>query len=216
MKPLESLVNQARSKSASKAERHGAFAELVHQFQESAYHWALQRLGDPMLAQDAVQEGFVIAYQKLNTLREPKAFAGWLRQIIMTQCSRMTRNKQLPTHAIDTTPELPTNEPSPDTSVEEAELKDKVLAAIQELPENEQVVTQLFYLYGYSQKEISRVLSIPVTTVKKRLQYARGNLRGLLASMFDTLYPAETAVQLEPIPVPVQSQPYRSKATDRW
>lgn len=216
MDPLETLVEQARNKTASKVSRHNAFAELVKQFEDSAYLWALQRLDDPMMAQDAVQEGFVVAYQKLSTLREAKAFAGWLRQIIFTQCSRMTRNKQLPLHPIDNTVDLPTAEASPDKSVEEAELKDRVIAAINELPENEQMVTQLFYLYGYSQKEIARLLSIPVTTVKKRLQYARGNLRGLLASMFETLYPVEPQAQLEPIPIPVKPRRYPPHSSERW
>ena len=205
MNPLETLVETARNKKLGKAERHAAFAELVNQFQDTAYHWALLRLDDPMMAQDAVQEGFVVAFQKLTTLRDAKAFPGWLRQVILTQCSRMTRNKQLLTRPIEQTSEIPTLEEAPEQSVENAELKDRVLAAIDALPENEQVVTQLFYLYGYSQKEISRFLVIPVTTVKKRLQYARGNLRGLLVSMFDTMVPIEPQPQLEPIPVPVRS-----------
>lgn len=217
MDPLEALVKQASNKKASKASRHNAFGQLVNQFQDTAYQWAMLRLDDPILAQDAVQEGFVVAFQKLTTLREPKAFPGWLRQVIFTQCSRLTRNKQLKTRPIDHTAELPTTDPSPDKTVEEAELKDRVLAAIDELPEKEQEVTQLFYLYGYSQKEISRLLSIPVTTVKKRLQYARGNLRGLLASMFETLYPIEPQPQLEPIPIPVRTRPqYPPQRSEPW
>lgn len=211
MNPLETLVTTARDKTISKSKRHAAFAELVNQFQETAYHWALQRVDDSMMAQDAVQEGFVVAFQKLTTLREPAAFPSWLRQVIWTQCSRMTRNKQLLTRPIDQTAELPSSGEAPEQTVENAELKDRVLAAIDALPENEQVVTQLFYLYGYSQKEISRFLSIPVTTVKKRLQYARGNLRGLLASMFDTMVSTEPQPQLEPIPIPIQPRQYSPK-----
>jgi hypothetical protein len=74
------------------------------------------------------------------------------------------------------------------------------LAAIQALPEREQIVTKLFYLNGYSQKEIAKLLQIPVTTVKKRLQYARQHLRGVMASMLDVVVP--TAPVPVPIPVP--------------
>ena len=216
MDPLAALVKKASDLTASKAARHAAFGELVNQFHETATYWALSKLDDPILAQDAVQEGFVIAFQKLPTLREPKAFPGWLRQIIFSQCFRLTRNKQVKTKPIDQTADLPTSEPSLDKSLEEAEMKDRVLGAIAALPEKEQIVTQLFYLYGYSQKEISRLLSIPVTTVKKRLQYARGNLRGLLASMFEALYGIEPQPQLEPIPIPIKSQPYPLPPNDGW
>lgn len=210
-------IQQASDPTLNKAARHAAFGELVNEYYEVASYWASTRLDDPMMVQDAVQEGFVVAYQQLHALRDPKTFSGWLRQIILSQCSRMTRNKQLPTNSFETTAQIATADPTPDKTFEEEELKQRVLQAIDELPEKEQIVTRLFYLYGYSQKEISRLLSIPVTTVKKRLQYARGNLRGLLASMFDTLYPAEEQVRLEPVPIPVRKRPYyQPPHTDQW
>ena len=215
MDPLEAIVRRACDLTASKAARHEAFGELVDQFHEVATYWAHSYLKDPMQAQDAVQEGFVVAYQQLHTLRDPNAFPGWFRQIIFTQCTRMTRNKRVDTTQIDDNSRMIANEMSPDRSLEEAELKARVVAAIEALPEKEQIVTRLFYLYGYSQKEISRVLSIPVTTVKKRLQYARGNLRGLLAAMFEP-WVVEPQMQLKPIPIPVEKRPYPPAWQDHW
>lgn len=214
MDPLEELVEQARSRSNGKAQRHAAFGSLVKQFQNSASSWAVAKLNDPLLAQDAVQESFVIAYQQLHSLREPKAFPGWLHQIVVNQCYRLVRNKQLPVHPIENSTNLPDPEPTPAATVEAAEIRDNVLAAMQALPENEQIVTKLFYFNGYSQKEIARLLEIPVTTVKKRLQYARRNLKGILVSMMDSLAPAPTP-QPVPIPVRVRKRPYHPHIDDQ-
>ena len=216
MQKLEKLVITARRQDIDVSERHHAFAELVSRFQESAYQWAYGILADTHLAQDAVQEGFVTAYQNLEQLREPAAFAGWFRRIILSQCGRLVRNKRVITRPIDLTSDLPANEAGPAAAMEMTELRDNIMTAIQALPEHEQVVTKLFYLNGYSQKEIARLLELPLTTVKKRLQYARRRLRVMMVSMTDTLAP-QPVPQPKPIPVRVRSQyPVQPDNEVRW
>jgi len=202
MEAYEKWVRITADEQLPLSERQQAFGELVHLFQDMAYSVAYGTLADFHLAQDAVQESFVTAYRQLNQLREPLAFPGWFKQIVYSQCHRLLRGKQLPTKPIEATADLISTEPDPALAVEDFELKDKVLAAIQALPEREQIVTKLFYLNGYSQSEIAKLLQIPVTTVKKRLQYARQHLRGVMASMFDVVVPASSV----PVPIPVPRQ----------
>lgn len=208
MQDVATLVMQARAAELDRDKRHAAFAELVNRFQNMAYQLAYGVLEDVYLAQDAAQEAFVAAYQSLEQLREPQAFPGWLKQIVVTQCHRLLRTKQLPTNSLELTPDLPTLGMEPGTAVEQLELHNKVLEAIQSLPETEREVTKMFYLNGYSQQEIAGRLEIPVTTVKKRLQYARERLRGIMLAMFDSIVPIP---QPQPtlIPIPVRLQPYR-------
>ena len=61
---------------------------------------------------------------------------------------------------------------------------DAVIAAVAALPEHERSVVRLFYLEGYSIREAAAALEVPVTTIKKRLQYARERLRSHLLSRF--------------------------------
>ncbi len=206
MEKMDILVINARNYNLSVNQRHLAFGELVNRFYDAAYHWAFTILGDAHQAQDAAQEAFVSAFQSLEQLREPLAFPAWLRQIVVSQAHRLVRGKQLATRPIETAPDIPDLEPGPVALLEDAELKDKVMAAIQALPENEQIVTKMFYLKGYSQKEIAGLLELPLTTVKKRLQYARRNLKSIMVSMVDAMTP--TAVPAEPVlaPIPVQSR----------
>ena len=202
MNDLENLILSAGNGELSASQRHQAFGELVYRFQDAANGWAFAVLGDVHMAQDAVQEAFVTAYQNLGQLRQPVAFSGWFKRIVVTQCHRLVRGKRVITHSIETTGDLPSPEQQPADLVESDELSEKVLAAIQALPEPEQIVTEMYYLEGYSQKEIAKSLELPLTTVKKRLQYARGHLKGILYTMVDALAPLP---QPEPVPVPVYS-----------
>ncbi len=205
MHELERLVNKARNGRQSKEDRQQAFAELVGEFYETAFRWAFSRLNDADLAQDAVQEAFVIAYQKLQQLKEPKAFAGWFKQIVLSQTYRLLRDTRPLSQAVNLSQEMVAAEPGPVALVENEELKERVMTAVQALPEKEQEVTRLFYLNGYSQKEIARLLELPLTTVKKRLQYARQNLRGILVGMMDAFVPEPTPAPA-PVPIPVRSR----------
>ncbi len=198
---VESLVIRARASNGTRQERHEAFGELVTRFQEMALRVAYTVLGDMVISQDAVQESFVTAFQNLDQLREPKAFPGWFKQIVWTQAHRLVRGKEFEEAPLLI--DAPTREMDPVAAAEAHELKRNILNAIQALPEHEQEVTRLFYLNGYSQQEIANLLHLPLTTVKKRLQYARQRLEGLLRSVADTLYPPPP----KPIPVPVRRQP---------
>ncbi len=215
MSELAQLVQAARNGRATKESRQHAFAELVSQFYETAFRWAFSRLHDADTAQDAVQEAFVVAYQKLHQLQQPAAFAGWFKQIVLSQTYRLLRDTRPLAQAINLTQEIVASEPGPVALVENDELKARVMTAVQALPEKEQEVTQLFYLNGYSQKEIARLLELPLTTVKKRLQYARRNLRGILVSMMDAFVP-EPEPTPAPIPIPVRSRPVYSPENPEW
>jgi RNA polymerase sigma-70 factor (ECF subfamily) len=207
MEKSDILVVNARNQKLSISQRHLAFGELVNRFYDAAYRWAYAVLHEKNQAQDAVQEAFVVAFQNLDQLHEPLAFAGWLRQIVISQAHRQIRHQPIEESSFETEPDMPTHEPGPAAILEEAEMKEKVMTAVQALPEKEQLVTQLFYLNGYSQHEIARLLELPLTTVKKRLQYARQNLKGIMATMVDSFSP--TAVPPEPLLAPIPVRKYR-------
>lgn len=71
-----------------------AFSGLVLRFQDMAHATAYAILGDHSLAEDAAQEAFVTAWLKLRNLREPDAFPGWFRQIVIRECSRTLRRTE--------------------------------------------------------------------------------------------------------------------------
>ncbi len=184
MKNIESIVRRAADPNSPSAVRREAFGELVIRFQDMAFGCAFAVLGDAYLAQDTAQEAFVVAWQKLAQLREPAAFPGWFKRIVLTQCNRLTRCKRLQILPLEAGVNASTTEPGPHLSVERQELVTKVLQAINALPENERLVTTLFYVDGYTQADIGEFLEVPVSTVNKRLYSARQRLKGSVVELF--------------------------------
>ena len=181
MHGYEPLVRQAQA--ATGRAREEAFGELIAPFQSLAQRWAYNVLGDAHLAQDVAQDAFLTAYQKLDQLREPEAFPGWLKRIVLTHCHRITRRRSLDWLPFEDEDADATQQADPAVSAEDRDLKEQVSKAVRALPEHERVVTELFYITGYSQQEIAERLELPVTTVKKRLQYAREHLRETMPPM---------------------------------
>ncbi len=69
-----------------------AFGALAEQFQPTVYAIALRRLGNPSDALELTQEVFLHVLQRIEQLREPERFAGWLRQVAVRMAiNRATR-----------------------------------------------------------------------------------------------------------------------------
>jgi len=101
MEPLNLLVARAR---------HGdleAFGQMVRATQTMAYALAVSALRDPALAQDVVQEAYLIAFRRLADLDEPAAFLGWFRRIVITTALNARRARRQTFLQLDDTPEVP-------------------------------------------------------------------------------------------------------------
>ncbi|HLY27332.1 MAG TPA: sigma-70 family RNA polymerase sigma factor [Aggregatilineales bacterium] len=175
---IDDLVRQVQE--ANGQERDELLDRLVAEFADAAYRWAQLILDDEDKAYDAVQEAWLNAYLHLGQLRERAAFPGWFRQIVLNSSYRALRGDK---PSISLTEELPEETPHQSDPVEEMEHHERlehIREAVLGLPEGERVVTELYYFDDYSQQEIAEILSIPVTTIKKRLQYARRHLKGAI------------------------------------
>ncbi len=177
MEKLESLVTAARAGDLD------AYGRIVRRFQDMGYGYAYSILGDFHLAEDAAQEAFIEAYQCLGNLREAAAFPGWFRRIVFKHCDRLRRRKQVPAVPLDAAAGVASRERPPAQAAEDREMRDKVLAAIRQLPEQERTVTTLFYINGYSQSDIAEFLEVPAGTIKSRLAASRNRLKERMIKM---------------------------------
>ncbi len=176
---LPVLVTAARSGDPAAA------GELVRRFQDMAYATAFAHLGDHHRAEDAAQDAFMTALQRLPDLREPAAFPGWFRQIVRGACGRLTRGPAPSPLALDAAAALEDAGPAPERLAESRELAGRVRQALATLPEAQRLATVLYYLGDYSQAEVAAYLGVPVTTVKKRLYAARQRLRERMLDMVE-------------------------------
>jgi RNA polymerase sigma factor (sigma-70 family) len=167
---LARLVEKARDPSASLHDQHAAFAHLVRHSQHIVFGLALASLHDVEEAKDAVQDAFATAWHRLGQLRDPSAFASWLRAIVATACSRQRRKRA-----------SALGDPGIPSSVEvddrQMDYQSVVASALARLPEAERRVTVLFYFLGYSQPQIAKLLRLKPGTVGKRLHSARLRVR---------------------------------------
>jgi RNA polymerase sigma factor (sigma-70 family) len=177
VRDLHSLIRKALDSLSQPVERQEAFGELVAGFQDMAFACAYGVLGDFYLAEDAAQEAFITAWQRLDQLRAPEAFPGWLRRIVLTQCGRLTRGKRLKIVPLESCADAPDAGPDPQAAAEQRELQARVLAAVGTLPVKERQVVTLFYVGGYTQSDICEFLQVPLPTVTKRLYSARQRLK---------------------------------------
>jgi RNA polymerase sigma factor (sigma-70 family) len=197
METLRSLITIAATSGAEISQRHEAFGEIVHRFQDMAYACAYAILADADMAQDAAQEAFVTAWLQLGQLREPDAFPAWFRRIIVSQCNRVVRRRYPETVPLDYVCDVPSDEVSPPIAAEQCELRERIKRDIQAMPEKERLVTVLFYITGDSQSDIASFLGIPVTTVKNRLRTARKKLKERMADMFQDYFGSQNPSRSE-------------------
>ncbi|MEW6751989.1 MAG: sigma-70 family RNA polymerase sigma factor [Candidatus Latescibacterota bacterium] len=179
---MEELVAQIHRAQQGDAQ---AYAFLVGRFQRMAYGYAYAMLGDFHLAQDAAQEAFVEAYRCLPGLREPLGFAAWLRRIVHKHCDRLTRRRRVEAVPLEAAARVAAPHPGPAETAERNEAARRVRGAIGELPEHQRQVTTLFYIGGYSHRQIADFLGVPAQTVKSRLHEARVRLKERMADMVE-------------------------------
>jgi len=155
-----------------------AYGQLTERFQPAVYAVALARLRNPVEAQEVAQEVFIHAMTKLDQLRDPHCFAGWLRQITVRMAiNRLTRRGP----AYGTDPEILQNtvgeERSPLDDLVRAEQHAELYRGLERLKDVDRDTLVAFCIHGRSLKQMSREFETPVGTIKRRLHVARNRLR---------------------------------------
>lgn len=161
----------------------GAFSELVRECQPLVYATAMEKLRDGGTAQELAHETFVRAWTKLDQLREPAAFIGWIRQIcVRLALNRLTRRKvnQADEGVLEN---YEVNAHSPLESLMKHETRVTVRKGLARLNRLDRETLTAFYLRGQSIREMSVALDAPEGTIKRRLHVARNRLKARLELM---------------------------------
>jgi RNA polymerase sigma-70 factor, ECF subfamily len=164
------LVEIARDPAGSLDGRHAAFTRLVEQSQHIVFGLALASLRDVEDARDAAQDAFATAWHRLHQLRDPCAFAAWLKSIVASECSRRRRARPLTLESV-------TPARAVETDTRRMDYEAVVAPAVAQLPAGERHVVVLFYFLGHSLPDIARLLRMKPGTVGKRLHSARLRIR---------------------------------------
>jgi len=145
-----------------------AFIEAARESEATMYHVAMSILKNDADCADAVQQALLLAFEKLHTLKQEQFFKTWMIRILIHECYRIQKfNKR----------HLPYEDRTADNKMWEQGKYTDLYLAIMELPEHLRILVTLYYLDGYSVKEVAEIMKMKEGTVKSRLSKAREMLR---------------------------------------
>jgi RNA polymerase sigma factor (sigma-70 family) len=157
-----------------------ALAELYDRIGGTAYGLAYRVLRDEALAEDAVQEAFLGLWRSAGSFVPERAMAStWILTLVHRRAVDVVRREQRRrTEPLEAAPE-----PAEGSAEEAAWLRldrERVQAALAQLPDQQREAIELAYYGGYTQSELADRLGQPVGTIKSRMFAGLARLRELL------------------------------------
>jgi RNA polymerase sigma-70 factor (ECF subfamily) len=151
--------------------------ELITQVQPYVLSLAKRKLSNVHEADELSQDVLVRIARKIGQLREPAAFAGWVRQIVCRLAANRFAQRGLTVvcdpESLEATHGFADN---PSHGAEREESAAMVHEGLRRLGKIDRQTLEAFYLHGQSLAEMSSAFSAPVGTIKRRLHTARKRL----------------------------------------
>ena len=145
-----------------------AFADLIRAYKQDMYRVAKSYLRNDEDVADAIQEAILTGFEKLQSLRSPEHFKTWLIKILINKCKDIIKSgkRYLP---LEIVPE--------ERCCDNGQTNVEFMMLIDSLDESSKAVLVLRYGEDLSVKEISEVLGISESAVKKRLERSRNKMK---------------------------------------
>ncbi|MGZ7065865.1 MAG: RNA polymerase sigma factor [Candidatus Aminicenantales bacterium] len=157
-----------------------AFRELYQTYRDPIWSLINSLIGDPLQAQDILQNVFFKAFRGLGGFRFQSGLFTWVYRIAHNECRNHLRKPRVPFISLEAVV-------GSQDEIDRARLCDRsearkaaLRAAVMELPFKMREVIVLKYLEDLSYKEMSRILGCPPGTVASRLNRALAELEGRL------------------------------------
>ncbi len=173
-----------------------AFSELVHRYQGRLRAYVIRKIGDPVRAQDIVQEAFLRVHRHLERFDQSRKFSSWIYTITANLTkNELRRRSRSPLVLFQTlTPnqdrsdrplEFEDESFIPDRLYRKRRLRNLVEGTVERLPETHRSVFILREMEGKTYEEIAKLTGIKVGTVKSRLHRARQRFAELIKPLLD-------------------------------
>lgn len=152
--------------------------EVYNRYYKAMYNTSLRIVRDSYKAEDIMQESFLTAFSKLETLKDISVFGAWLKRIVVNN-SIAEYNKTTKENTIALEDVLYKVEDQ--IGLEENDLqKDKVkhiLKSIKQLKSNYSLSLTLHLIEGYDYEEISEIMNISYANCRTLISRAKESLR---------------------------------------
>ena len=158
-----SLIEEAKNKDPD------AFDRLMRTQLQKMYRIAFAMLHNEEDAADAIQETVLKCWQKIGQMRNDKYFETWLTRILINQCNDILRGRKKIIYVEDI----------PEMVHEDHYFTNEWKEVLSSLNEKYRVVMELYYVDGFSTKEIAGMLHITDANVRRRMVRGRKQLEQL-------------------------------------
>ena len=155
----------------------------MRSYEKRVYNLAYRLSASYDEANDISVDAFLRVFQAVKLFRGDAHFSTWLFRIVTNvylDRRKRTRNKQhlsleeyIDLEENSVSRQVEDTSPSPEMLVEQQERTQVLQSAINELPDYQRAMVVLYHTEGLSYEEIAAVFSLPIGTVKSRLNRAR-------------------------------------------
>lgn len=158
-----------------------AFAELYTATYQSQYRFAYQYVKDSYLAQDILQEVYILVLRNIHTLKNPRLFVSWLHQINFRICFDTSQKKHRHEEELlnaTVNQQFAENvifgsSTDPEKRILKKDTQEQIKNAILSLPAHFAQPIIMRYYNNMSLDDIADAMDCSKSTVKRRLQKAR-------------------------------------------
>jgi RNA polymerase sigma-70 factor (ECF subfamily) len=179
-----------------KAGSEEAFALLIAQYHQPLYSLIARSVNDPADAADLTQEVFIKVFRSIRSFHGDASLRTWLYRIALHEASNQRRwwsrhkrqevtidspyDQEEDGNSVCLSATLADEGNSPFDNVAQSEVRERVEAALRQIPEAFRTVVVLREIEGFAYEEIAEILNVNLGTVKSRLTRGRSALRALM------------------------------------
>lgn len=176
-----SLTNQNIEQLVEQCKTGNQFAQLevYNRYYKAMYNTALRIVKDNFEAEDIMQDAFLTAFTKLNTLKESKTFGSWLKRIVINNSiyhyNKSNKYDEVPLN--DVLYKVEDDQGIVDEQDVSSVKAKQVLDTMKSLKDNYRVALTLNLIEGYDYEEISDIMNISYANCRTTISRAKESLR---------------------------------------
>ena len=156
-----------------------AFHHLVERYKDVLYGTAYLMTGNASVAEEHVQESFLLAWRGIGSFRLGRPTKPWLVRILVNTVMSQRRRRSIPTTPLEEAAHLG-DANSADELAKGVADRQEVRNALESLSEEHRQVVMLRYFTGLSVPQLAEVVGYPEGTVKSRLNRALRQLKDVI------------------------------------
>jgi len=154
--------------------------EVYNRYYKAMYNTALRIVKDRYEAEDIMQDSFLLAFTKLDSLQDDKTFGAWLKRIVVNNSiySYKKKTKYQEVSFENVAHKLERESDDTNSTDAYAALKAKeVLKIMNGLKDNYRIALNLYLIEGYDHEEISEILNISYANCRTTISRAKNKLK---------------------------------------